>query len=263
MFTWLVAGDWHGSLVEAVTQLRIAQQVGASRIVQVGDFGFGMQEKFITNVQREAQKFGIPIDFVDGNHENFAKLLQYPLNAAGVRPIGPWLRHLPRAYAWEVDGVRFAAMGGAISVDKEWRIDAELAGNRPKSWWSEEEQSPGELERFEALGKIDVLFTHDCASTFPFSAMGGPFAGAKGPVFDQANRHHDLLSRAAIQLQPQLWFHGHMHYACTYWYPEYGDHSIRVESLGSNYDSRASMVLTNRSGFLEAYYPKVAADYGN
>ena len=58
--------------------------------------------------------------FIDGNHENFDALSEYPVEqwrGGKVRKIRPHVMHLMRGQAFELQGCTFFAMGGAQSHD--------------------------------------------------------------------------------------------------------------------------------------------------
>ena len=58
--------------------------------------------------------------FIDGNHENFDALSEYPVEqwrGGKVRKIRPHVMHLMRGQAFELQGRTFFTMGGAQSHD--------------------------------------------------------------------------------------------------------------------------------------------------
>jgi predicted phosphodiesterase len=101
--------------------------------------------------------------FVDGNHENFNLLNNYPVsifNGGKVHAINESIYHLMRGQIYKIDNKLLFTMGGASSHDKWHRREG-------ISWWSEELPSFEEYE--EALNNlndynynIDVVITH-CA----------------------------------------------------------------------------------------------------
>lgn len=66
-------GDTHGELGWALSAMRKAREAGARLLVQVGDFGVdwpGREKmRYGDKVQREAEKLGLTIAFVRGNHD--------------------------------------------------------------------------------------------------------------------------------------------------------------------------------------------------
>lgn len=69
--------------------------------------------------------------FVDGNHENFDKLYQYPekdWHGGRVHEIRPNVLHLMRGHVFDIQGHSFFCMGGAMSHDIDNGVVIE--GNR-------------------------------------------------------------------------------------------------------------------------------------
>ena len=108
--------------------------------------------------------------FVDGNHENFHKLYEYPVemwHGGKVHRITPSVYHLMRGQIFDIDGHSFFTMGGAASHDK-WARKLNV------SWW--EEELPNEQEMAEARrnlaaadNKVDYIITHSLPSSLlPF-----------------------------------------------------------------------------------------------
>ena len=79
-------------------------------------------------MSRDAQKAGVEVLILDGNHEHHLNLRKCARNAdpqsENGRPVQlhPDLWYLPRGCAWEWGGTKFRAMGGAFSVDKPFRM---------------------------------------------------------------------------------------------------------------------------------------------
>ena len=154
----------------------------------------------------------MPVYFIDGNHENHPLLLENPVELAwGARPVAPMVYHLPRGYVWKGWGdVRYAALGGAVSVDKHLRqpgID----------WFPEEEITEKDLLALEhnmaALrwNHIDVMFTHDCPDEAnpPFRRHAWPEDRIRA-----AENHRKMISQAVEIAKPMILIHGHYH--CHY-----------------------------------------------
>ena len=113
--------------------------------------------------------------FVDGNHENFHKLYEYPVeewHGGKIHRIMPHVYHLMRGQIFDIDGHSFFTMGGAASHDK-WARKLNV------SWWEEElpnEQEMEEARRNLAIvdNKVDYIITHSLpASLLPFVVWNG------------------------------------------------------------------------------------------
>ena len=124
--------------------------------------------------------------FVDGNHEDHARLQQFPIkefHGGKVHEIRPSVLHLMRGEVFELQGQKFFTFGGARSHDmkdglfepgdrriKLWQYDytKEFRVNR-QNWWEEEMPSKEEmqygLENLKKHGnKVDVILSH-CVSS--------------------------------------------------------------------------------------------------
>lgn len=203
----LIAGDWHLSHEAAIMAFDLAVRRGADVIFQVGDFGVwpGTHgQEFLNVVEALATDTGIDLAWVDGNHEDFTQIYRYPVAASGWRPIRRGVYHAPRGHVWDWQGTRFAAMGGATSLNRPDLIPG-------ASWWAEEEITSGDLYRFQDNldAPVDVLFTHDTLSTavMPF----GHHNTFSAKELDRAEKHRFMLDAAAEMAQPELIMHGHFH----------------------------------------------------
>lgn len=104
--------------------------------------------------------------FCDGNHENFDLLSKYPVeewNGGKVHRIRPKVLHLMRGQVFTIESKTFFVMGGASSIDKEYRTEG-------LNWWAEEIPSLREMdEGFANLGKVgykvDYVITHSAPTT--------------------------------------------------------------------------------------------------
>lgn len=223
----IFAGDWHGEIDQALNVLDFAFKTTSSVIYQAGDFGiWNGDEEFLSVLNSTLTRYGQTLYFVDGNHENFDRLYAYPIDEdTGLRPIRDNIYHIPRAWYGYIDplqegklsvdnphglGVSFLGLGGAYSVDQQWR--------KPGiSWWPEEVTTDEEISRAVSKGRADVLLMHDCPAPAPLLAADDPFLVVQATRFfgvkaiDAANEHRSRLTPVLHSAQPQLLVHGHYH----------------------------------------------------
>ena len=228
----LIAGDWHGNHVCAKAIIDVAKAEEIDKIIQVGDFGVwpGAEgAEYLKILSRYLVKRDINLYFVPGNHEDYNQIDEWtrtlPKNEDGHIEIEPNLFYAGKVNAWTWEGKRFASVGGAVSIDKKWR-------KLNESWWKQETLSSQEELDAQALGKVDFLFTHDCPHIHPFH-------GLKEDV--ESEIHRFSMTKIGRALQPELWFHGHMH-----WYAEYlFEHQKGLTRVyGLDADSKASKYPT-------------------
>ena len=135
--------------------------------------------------------------FLDGNHENFDRLVNYPMikwNGGFVHVIRPHVLHLMRGQVFTIEDKKFFTFGGASSHDisggilepddpdfqeKRHRLDRMGALYRVNhvSWWKEElptetEMETGKFNLAKHDNKIDFIISHS-PSTSELYLMGG------------------------------------------------------------------------------------------
>lgn len=162
--------------------------------------------------------------FVDGNHENFDRLYDYPVeewHGGKVHKIRPHVIHLMRGQVFEILGKKIFTFGGASSHDirdgvleigdpriKEWSRDYfKLFRVNHLSWWDKELPTNTEMqEGFDNLERhnwnVDFVMTHSpSASVIALLGQG---------LYEQ-----DVLTKyleeIRVRLDYQKWFMGHMH----------------------------------------------------
>jgi DNA repair exonuclease SbcCD nuclease subunit len=165
--------------------------------------------------------------FVDGNHENFDRLYDYPVeewHGGKVHKIRPSVIHLMRGQVFEIDEKKIFAFGGASSHDidggilelddpdykrKKMELDR---GWRPYrinhvSWWSQELPSVEEMEegRRNLLlhdQSVDFIVSHCCASSTQILLGGGMYKP------DILTSYLEDIRRST---KFKKWFFGHYH----------------------------------------------------
>lgn len=203
-----VTGDIHGE-IERFKQLKDMGIYPHTEDIFIicGDFGLVWCS---TESQHEADSLdwmanqAYTILFVDGNHENFDRLRQYPMDqryGGKVQIIRPNVLHLLRGEVYDIAGKTFFAFGGATSTDKDRRIQG-------ISWWPEEIPSLDEfayakdnLARVQR--HIDYVVTHTAPQRWKMRELG----------------YHDwdrclvsaMLDDIEMSLTYDKWFFGHMH----------------------------------------------------
>lgn len=252
----LVAGDIHGNLAHLRYLYMIAMEKGINRIFQLGDFGYWehMPEgvDFLDKASRWAHRSGITLYFLDGNHDKTNLLLKKytERDDDGFIIVRDHIRYAPRGHRWAWGGTRFAAFGGAYSVDKAWRLDLEKKGSgKPERYWfPEEEMSDEDMARFLTnTDPVDIILAHDKPRA------SNPQWNRRAIV--ECHPNQDRLQMAVCALRPSLFIHGHLHVRYTDTIMS-GDerHFTRVEGLHCDpeaamhwpYDPAESWVVLER-----------------
>ena len=141
--------------------------------------------------------------FLDGCHENYDLLAQYPTEerfGGTVQALGGNVYHVCRGSVLTLEGKKYLCFGGAESQDKEEREPG-------VNWWPQEMPSDEEYalceKTLEENGwQVDYVLTHDAPSRFlDFSAL------ASG----ESNRLHLFLDKILLKLTYTKWFFGCYH----------------------------------------------------
>lgn len=172
-------------------------------VIICGDFGFlweGTQEEQQAIQKLEEKPYTIL--FVDGSHENFDLLEQYPVveYAGGkTHQLAANVYHLMRGHIFTIEGKKFFAFGGGESEEKQFYIEAE-------KWWPREMPTIQEMEngvrRLYAVDlKVDYIVTHNPAPKARVSYHPGQVPTQLETFFEEIVR----------EVQYERWFYGAEH----------------------------------------------------
>lgn len=201
----VVCGDWHGNTGAALQAIKQAASTGADVIVQAGDFGYGWDRgKYLRKVSAEAERLQVPVLFVDGNHENFDRLLKLPVREDGLRQVAPWVFHIPRGTVWQWGQVVFMGAGGGYSVDKPFREPG-------TEWWPQETINDEELAHCLSAGKVDVLITHDAGAGWSIPGTHRTTDWFPIEEIERSEEHRARVREIMDAVKPRLALHGHYH----------------------------------------------------
>jgi predicted phosphodiesterase len=211
----LFAGDTHGNLSHLRYLLEVAQKERAHTLFVLGDFGYWEHQDsgviFLDKLSTIAEKRGIPVYFLDGNHDNRKVLLDLHVTQddEGFTRVRPNILHADRGHRWTWEGVRFIALGGAYSVDKEYRLMLERKHRKPGSlWFPGEEMTDTEMSQILLnTTPVDIMLAHDKPS------KSNPAWNRK--EFLECLPNQLRLQAAVDTLKPKMYLHGHLHYRYT------------------------------------------------
>ena len=116
-------GDLHGNALRFQPEYvpEQAEMTKDDYMIVCGDFGFVWNGEKTDDAQLgKLEALPFTVLFVDGNHENFDALNEYPIEqwrGGTVHRIRPHVLHLMRGQAFELQGRTFFTMGGAQSHD--------------------------------------------------------------------------------------------------------------------------------------------------
>ena len=161
--------------------------------VQVGDFGVGFAG---VNAEEEMNQFHSTGQhrFIRGNHDHPAvcKTAMTGYIADGT-----------------VEG-DVMYVGGAWSIDREWRVEGQ-------DWWRDEELSYSELDQLIATYESvrpRVMITHDCPTLAAYRMFVRDGKGIAGRAVYLSRTGEALQAMFEIH-QPEHWYFGHWHHTVS------------------------------------------------
>lgn len=205
-------GDTHGDVKAHMDVIEHAKRLNIKHIFQLGDcgvfpVGFSTYQDHLERLNNHLRDNDVIAWWVRGNHDDTAvfdqipKLFPAPHHSGFLRSN---IRLFPRVSRFGFGGLQFMQVGGAVSIDREWRVNAEKA---PRTlYWPDEAISDADvnLARQKGVdGRVDVLLTHECSNRTPFRFR------LKTDADSQDNRLR--LDTIIDSVRPHFHFHGHMH----------------------------------------------------
>ena len=228
-----ITGDCHADFRRFNTDIFPEQQEMTKEdyVIICGDFG-GIWDKDKESAREkwwldwlEAKSYTTL--FVDGNHENFDRLYDYPVeewHGGKVHKVRDSVIHLMRGQVFEIDGKKMFAFGGARSHDisggilkpddpnfktKKKRLDQGYEPYRINhlTWWerempSQEEMDEGRRNLEENDYTVDFIVSHCAASSTAALISHGAFKPDTLTMYLEEIRQRSEFKK---------WFIGHYH----------------------------------------------------
>lgn len=211
--TVYVTGDIHGGLdMQKLRDWELGDSLtGDDYLIVAGDFGFPWDfsaEECADIAWLESRPYTVL--FVDGNHERFDHWAERPMelwHGGLTQRLSDTssIRRLMRGEVFELDGSTVFTMGGATSVDREYRVPY-------SSWWPQELPDEREFDaaraKLDEVGwKVDCVITHTCATRM-LSPTLYPDPGWERPDVDRLT---GFLDEIEDRLDYKHWYYGHFH----------------------------------------------------
>lgn len=232
-----VTGDCHADFSRFSTK-RFPEQDQMTRddfVIVLGDFG-GIWDFMMSNKEERwwmdwlAEK-PFTLLFVDGNHENFDRLKDFPkvkFHGGLAHKIRENVYHLMRGYVFDLQGKKFFAFGGASSHDIQDGIlniedypsigdcirdynartrRREMLRINHMSWWADELPTSREMQRgIRELGKVKFEVDYVISHCLPQDVCSA--AGYLTP--DKLTTYFNALLLEK-KLKFHKWYCGHYH----------------------------------------------------
>ena len=210
------AGDWHGNVACATSRLQEFGAAGVSTVYQVGDFGLwpgSGGKSFLRTVDATCEQSDVQLFIVLGNHEDYGRVKLMRTDDAGWLCLKdyPRLRFATRGHTWvDAAGPRFAALGGAGSIDRSTR--------RPGvSWWPDEQLTEDDCARLvtnvhsQGWQRVDVMITHEAPAGLRRLGITAAPAWLTPEVEAYCYAQRVRLREAMDEVAPRSLVHGHWH----------------------------------------------------
>ena len=219
---FFVTGDTHGSHdIRKLNMKHFPQQNNLTKddfLIVCGDFGLVWDG---TNEEKYWQEWlgekSFTTLFIDGNHENFNMLEQYPVeiwNGGKIHRITDSIFHLMRGQVFTIHGKKFFTMGGATSIDRHKRVENRTWWRQEIPSWQEYEEGLDNLEKNN--WEVDYIITH----TAPQFIIEQKMRYFK----EYDNSLNSYLTQVYQNVKFKDWYFGHMHddldigsFHLTYW----------------------------------------------
>ena len=198
-----ITGDTHGTInLDSLTNYFIQTYVSRKDyLIILGDAGIVWDKNYKDTVELY-EKLGLTIFYIDGNHENFDILNCFDViykNNAKVHKISEHVFHVLRGEILELNGLSFLCMGGAESIDKEYRKSG-------VTWWRQER-----ITNEDVSNALLNLKTHDMKVDYVLSHCAPDTICVKKFGFhsDESTRQ---LNRLCYYVKTTYWYFGHYHF---------------------------------------------------
>lgn len=184
-----ITGDTHGDIQDFIVRMGVLNPAKGDIVIICGDFGFDWDETHISQWNQLERPYTVL--FCDGNHENYDVLNNLKVEKMFGDEVGVFADNTYRlltGHIYDIEGIKTFVFGGASSIDKDWRIENEVAYGG-KLWWKEEVPSPEVFELAkETLRKhgwtFDLFLSHTCRPELKAEVLSTYKADFHDPVED-------------------------------------------------------------------------------
>lgn len=206
-----ITGDIHGSPNKILSFCRSHELTANDTLIILGDVAANyFADNRDEQLKAALDSLGITILCIHGNHEQRPEnipgysLTEWHGGAVWVQPKYPHLLFAKDGEIFDIDGMRFLVIGGAYSVDKNYRII------RGYGWWPDEQPSEEVKARVEQAiisHEFDAVLSHTCPYKYEPREMF--LSGIdQSSVDDSTERWLDSIEE---RVSYKAWYCGHWH----------------------------------------------------
>ena len=221
----VVSGDIHGDFTQLVYKCCVQYEMTDMLIVVAGDCGFGFErpgyyEALYNKCSKRLSKANNWLAFIRGNHDNPAYFNLQPIRHKR------WMT-LPDYSVVEACGHTILCVGGAISIDRMWRIsDKDFHPSNPEEplaqniYWRDESPffDKEKLAMIDEKYAIDTVITHTSPSFCELSSHQGlhDWAMRDENLLDDVKHERKVMDSLYTHLRERKhplrhWCYGHFH----------------------------------------------------
>ncbi|MDE6302711.1 MAG: metallophosphatase, partial [Clostridia bacterium] len=134
-------------------------------VIVAGDFGFLWKPEYKMEKLRRLAELPFTVLFVDGNHENYDLLEEYPVEewkGGKIHRITDNVIHLMRGQIFNIDGKSILAFGGAESTDKCMRRLGVSLWKQEEITQDDVDEAQSNLDKYDR--RVDYVISHSCSS---------------------------------------------------------------------------------------------------
>ena len=222
----VVMGDTHGEWGLLNTFLNKKKP---DILVVCGDFGHWPGVAFAS--YKKIKNPNTKIYWCDGNHENHYDLRDR-LNKGDARRIlavGDNIYYVPRGRMLELPFLgNTLFLGGAFSVDKEWRTPG-------FDWFPEETLRESDISWISPRLEVETVISHTTPNEFNPHMYNKELQHLPWHRDKSQDPSHEVLSKVLWKYKPKNWYYGHYHTYDTgvHWATE--THWTALSDIGSRY----------------------------
>lgn len=210
--TWLITGDTHGDTVR-YSRFESYENPEEVAMIVLGDAGFNYNLNYNDTVRKKrASQYGGYIYCLRGNHEerpeNIRTMVkEWDSNVCGfvyMEHDFPLIRYFIDGETYLIDGLRTLVLGGAYSVDKQYRLTFGY------KWFKGEQLSADEMDAISKKYKGDnfnLVFSHTCPRSWQPTDLfldGIPQSSVDNSMEDWMEEFKDIIDF-------DYWLFGHYH----------------------------------------------------
>lgn len=213
-----VTGDCHCDFLKIEMFCRFHKTSISDVMIILGDVGINYAlDKRDEKLKKELSKLPITLFCVHGNHEERAGLLDTYVEKEWNGGVVYWESQFPNILfakdgeIFDLDGKKAIVIGGAYSVDKEYRLMAGIP-------WFESEQPSDEIKNYvekqleKNMWQVDYVLSHTCPLKFEPSELFLDFIDQS--KVDKATE--EWLTEIEKKMKYSKWYFGHYHGNKTY-----------------------------------------------